>query len=282
MGDWLTAREHAWTCSKGTSQNEEATLQTITIHIDSLRCYARYCEKLRSSEVEFMTDQRELQDGWEACVRTGSPTPELRVAFKTKVLMNTCRFSSKILSYVHTKNSQYRSEAVPPLRGSPDDVSDADVVYYSLTILAESLALCCCAVTTNQIQQFFLDEGIIGIISQMATIPREIELARYGEGYRTHLMRVIANATYENRNVTATMLETGFVPYILSSTVIDEENAGLREWAEFAIRNITAYPPVVTFIKELKAQRILPESEQELNKGGFRVSNPECPKVSPQ
>eukprot|EP01060_Flectonema_neradi_P021734 TRINITY_DN2962_c6_g1_i1.p1 TRINITY_DN2962_c6_g1~~TRINITY_DN2962_c6_g1_i1.p1 ORF type:complete len:305 (+),score=50.44 TRINITY_DN2962_c6_g1_i1:69-917(+) len=282
MSDWLTAREHAWNCNNGTSKNEESTLQTISIHIDSLRYYSKYCEKLRGSEIEFITNQKEYQDEWEACVRTGSPTPELRVAFRTKVLMNTCGFASKILNYIHAKNSQYRTESVPPLRSSPDDVSDADVTYYCLNILAESLALCCCSTTTNQMQQYFLDEGIINIVCQMATIPREIELARYGEGYRTHIMRVIANATYESHSVTATILETGFVPLILSSTVIDEENAGLREWAEFAIRNITTYPPVVTFIKELKGQRILPESEQELSRAGYRVSNPECPKVSPQ
>eukprot|EP01063_Lacrimia_lanifica_P038335 TRINITY_DN8126_c0_g1_i1.p1 TRINITY_DN8126_c0_g1~~TRINITY_DN8126_c0_g1_i1.p1 ORF type:complete len:288 (+),score=105.66 TRINITY_DN8126_c0_g1_i1:96-959(+) len=279
--DWMTVRTKAWQGHQHTSKNEIATLQTITIHLDLLQKHALKVDKLRAAAAEFNNAHKQAQEEWEMCVRAANPTAELRMQFKTKVLILMCSFAGKVISFMHQKNSQYHGTTmVPPLHSGPhDEVNDAEAVQYALTIIAEAVAVCCCTVSTTKLQNFLLENGIVGTIMSMYTIPRQVELLRYGEGYRTCLMRVIANVTYENHTVTAFLLEQGFVPSILSACKIDEENAGLREWAEFTIRNITSYPPVVTFIKELKAQRVLPESEKELAKQGYRVANPEKPHI---
>eukprot|EP01059_Diplonema_ambulator_P019666 TRINITY_DN33295_c0_g1_i1.p1 TRINITY_DN33295_c0_g1~~TRINITY_DN33295_c0_g1_i1.p1 ORF type:complete len:289 (+),score=80.57 TRINITY_DN33295_c0_g1_i1:43-909(+) len=282
LDDWMAVRDREWSKAKGTMANEHATLQTINIHLDSLVSHAQKYDELRKAANEMLERHKAAQEEWEGVVRTSSPTAELRAAFKTKVLRIMSQFCGRVVHLIHLKNSHYHgSTVVPPLTCPDGEVSNAEAVYYALTIMGEALAVCCDLNTTNKLQDYFLEEGIIGTLIAMYNIPREVELRRYGEGYKTCIMRVIANSSYENHNVTAYLLEHGFVPSILSATKIDEENAGLREWAEFTIRNITAYPPVVTFIRELKAQRISPESAKELAKTGIRVSNPECPKISP-
>ena len=278
----MSQRDQQWGSSKSTTSNENATLQTISIHIDLLRSHANQHEKLRPVAADYMAQHRAAEEEWESLVRTGAPTALLRVQFKTTVLMLSCAFAGKVLAHLHAKNSQYHGTIVPPLHCTGDEVNDAEAVEYALTILAESIAVCCCRDSTAKLQGYFLATDILDTIMAMYTIPREVELLRYGEGYRTSIMRVVANVTYDNNSVTAYLLEKGFIPSILSATKIDKENAGLREWAEFGIRNITAYPPVITFIKELKAQRVAPETEKELSKGGYRLTGSlECPKVSP-
>eukprot|EP01061_Rhynchopus_euleeides_P005728 TRINITY_DN14911_c0_g1_i2.p1 TRINITY_DN14911_c0_g1~~TRINITY_DN14911_c0_g1_i2.p1 ORF type:complete len:308 (+),score=136.44 TRINITY_DN14911_c0_g1_i2:65-925(+) len=282
MEDWMSSRDKAWGQTKFTLSNETATLQTIAIHIDLLRSHAHQSDKLKGAATEYMASHKAAQEEWESLVRTSAPTAELRIQFKTKVLMLTSTFAGKVIGHLHTKNSQYRGTVVPPLHCTGDEVNDAEAVQYALTILAESIAVCCCTQSTKLLQNYMLEEGIVETLIQMYTIPREVELLRYGEGYRTCIMRVVANATYDNSTVTAYLLEKGFVPSILSATKIDKENGGLREWAEFTIRNITAYPPVVSYIKELKAQRVSPDSEKELAKAGMRVGGDlSCPKVMP-
>ena len=278
----MSVRDQSWEQCKLTESNELATLQTIAIHIDLLRSHAHQGDALKGAAVEYAAQHKSAQEEWESLVRVSAPTAELRVQFKTKVLQITCVFAGRVAAHLHAKNSQYRGTVVPPLRCTGDEINDAEAIHYALTILAESLAVCSCSVSTSKLQTYLLEDGIIDTLMQMYMIPREVELLRYGEGYRTCLMRVLANATYENHTVTAHLLEKGFIPTILSATKIDKENGGLREWAEFTIRNITSYPPVIAYIKELKAQRVAPESEREIQKAGYRVSgDPTCPKVLP-
>ncbi|KAJ9461856.1 hypothetical protein DIPPA_22625 [Diplonema papillatum] len=280
-GDWMACREQAWVATKSTSANEHATLQTININIEHLRSYAQTNDKLRGALMEFCSEHKLAEEEWEACVRSGSPTAELRTQFKTKVLMLMCSFAGRVLLNLHLKNTQFHgSTHVPPLHSNVDEINDAEAVHYAMTIIAEAVAVCCSSSSTTQLQTFLLEHDVIKTVVAMYNIPRQVELMRYGEGYRTSLMRILANVTFGNTTVSAYLLEHSFIAAILSATKIDEENAGLREWAEFCIRNIAGHPPVVAYIKELKAQRVSSETDREMARGGLRVTNPENPTIS--
>ncbi|KPA76075.1 hypothetical protein ABB37_08205 [Leptomonas pyrrhocoris] len=95
------------------------------------------------------------------------------------------------------------------------------------------------AALRKSIQKYMLDYDILDYLEKIFGMERDHELSFFPEGFKTECMRLVANLTYENNDVSLALAgRDAFLFSILSATRIDEENPGMVEWAEFAIRNI--------------------------------------------
>ncbi|KPI86938.1 hypothetical protein ABL78_3984 [Leptomonas seymouri] len=89
------------------------------------------------------------------------------------------------------------------------------------------------------LQKYMLDYNVLDFLEKIFSMERDHELSLFPEGFKTECMRLVANLAHENSDVNAALVERdAFLFSILSATRIDEENPGMVEWAEFAIRNI--------------------------------------------
>ncbi|KAK7194582.1 Spinocerebellar ataxia type 10 protein domain containing protein [Novymonas esmeraldas] len=110
------------------------------------------------------------------------------------------------------------------------------------------------------LQRYMLDENVLDYLEKVFDMERDHELCYFPEAFKTECMRLIANLTHENVEVNAALAEREtFLFNILSATKIDEENPGMVEWAEFAIRNICESSPAARD----KIQRLVPQSITE-------------------
>ncbi|KAG5510354.1 hypothetical protein JKF63_07683 [Porcisia hertigi] len=96
----------------------------------------------------------------------------------------------------------------------------------------------------KNLQKYMLDLNALDYLEKVFSMERDHELCYFPEGFKTECMRLIANFTHNNLEVSAALAERDtFLFNILSATQIDEENPGMVEWAEFAIRNICESSP---------------------------------------
>lgn len=58
-------------------------------------------------------------------------------------------------------------------------------------------------------------------------------------GLKTHLVRIIANMSFECPEVQDLVRERGGLHLVLNHFLIDENNPFLREWSILAVRNLT-------------------------------------------
>ena len=114
----------------------------------------------------------------------------------------------------------------------------ANVMHGVLEIMSQSLivhpALC------GLLQAYMVcEKGLIPHLSELMCLEKEVELTCFTEGFKTDVMKLVANVTFENAEASnAIGVDQRFLNEILSATRIDEENPGMVEWAEFAIRNV--------------------------------------------
>jgi len=92
--------------------------------------------------------------------------------------------------------------------------------------------------------------------SRLLAIERKVELRKYASGYRSAVVRVLANTTYKNSEACEAVWEAGLLPVLLQHTHLDEENPCLREWASFAIANLMALPQAQEFLRGLRLEGI--------------------------
>lgn len=91
----------------------------------------------------------------------------------------------------------------------------------------------------KDLQKYMLDFNALDYLEKVFSMERDHELCYFPEGFKTECMRLIANLTHNNVDVNVALVKRDtFLFNILSATQIDEENPGMVEWAEFAIRNI--------------------------------------------
>jgi ataxin-10 len=110
------------------------------------------------------------------------------------------------------------------------------------------------------LQKYMLDYNVLDYLEQIFEMDRDHELYFFPEGFKTECMRLVANLTFENTDITSALVaRESFLLSVLSATRIDEENPGMVEWAEFAIRNICASS---TAAKE-KIRRLAPQGLTE-------------------
>lgn len=113
----------------------------------------------------------------------------------------------------------------------------AHLSLLSLEVLS-SILLAHAALRKN-LQKYMLDYSVLDYLAKIFEMERDHELSFFPEGFKTECMRLVANLTHDNADVNAALVERdAFLFSILSATRIDEENPGMVEWAEFAIRNI--------------------------------------------
>eukprot|EP01062_Namystynia_karyoxenos_P079075 TRINITY_DN826_c1_g3_i1.p2 TRINITY_DN826_c1_g3~~TRINITY_DN826_c1_g3_i1.p2 ORF type:complete len:350 (+),score=126.84 TRINITY_DN826_c1_g3_i1:82-1050(+) len=291
MGDWLEARSKAWEEHPPAAEgNSQATLQAIAIRMEKLRQFCAQqpgdsevsggqltdgrCVPLQQCERDFAARHARAQEEWESRVRAQSPHPEDREQFKARVLCLMASLAIAVLRRIHQRNAALGSgPLVPPLEPRcGEGVSEAEAAHYALETLAEVLVVMNYPDAAAEVQKHCLGDGLVGLLGEMMAIPREVELLRYGEGYRTLIVRVVANLAYGSQETAAAVMqEPGMLNAILNATKIDAENPGSREWAQFAARNLCGHPGVQEHIRQLRAQRVDSESERFMVRHGIRA-----------
>lgn len=147
----------------------------------------------------------------------------------------------------------------------------ANVMHVALEILSQSLlvhpALC------TLLQEYMIgDKLLVPHLSDLMLLEKELELAYFTEGFKTDVMKLIANLTFQNQSAsTAIAVDHRFLNAILSATRIDDENPGLVEWAEFAIRNIcSASPTARDHLAKLQPSALLAQSSAFLGNPDYQ------------
>lgn len=140
----------------------------------------------------------------------------------------------------------------------------AHLSLLSLEVLS-SILLAHASLRKN-LQKYMLDYNVLDYLEKIFGMERDHELSFFPEGFKTECMRLVANLNHENADVNAALVERDALLYsILSATRIDEENPGMVEWAEFAIRNICeSSPSARDKIRKLAPQGLTEESRNML------------------
>lgn len=77
------------------------------------------------------------------------------------------------------------------------------------------------------------------IFSTSGCIKAEGDVANMAEGFRSHLIRLIGNMCYKNKDNQDKVNELDGIPLILDSCGLDDRNPFLTQWVVYAIRNLT-------------------------------------------
>ncbi|CCW63551.1 unnamed protein product [Phytomonas sp. EM1] len=141
----------------------------------------------------------------------------------------------------------------------------AHLSYVSTDLL--SLVLVSHSNLRHSLQMYMLGKGVLNYISDALNITQEHEITYFQEGYKTEHVRLMANLCFDNVDCSKAIVgDDNILIKILSATRIDEENPGMVEWAEFAIRNLCASTyEAQEKLKQLKPVRLTDDSKQLLN-----------------
>lgn len=126
------------------------------------------------------------------------------------------------------------------------------------------------------LQKYMLEYNVLDYLEKVLEMERDHELAFFPEGFKTECTRLVANLTYDSADVNGVLAGRDKLLFcILSATRIDEENPGMVEWAEFAIRNICeSSAPARDKIRKLAPQGLTDESRSMLGgRYNYSVSN---------
>ncbi|XP_057597935.1 ataxin-10 isoform X2 [Hippopotamus amphibius kiboko] len=77
------------------------------------------------------------------------------------------------------------------------------------------------------------------IFSTCACIKAEGDVSNVAEGFKSHLIRLVGNLCYKNKDNQDKVNELDGIPLILDSCSIDDSNPFLTQWVVYAIRNLT-------------------------------------------
>ncbi|EPY26139.1 hypothetical protein AGDE_11521 [Angomonas deanei] len=161
----------------------------------------------------------------------------LALSIAKHVLWRTKNFSTvqsktKDVSLIQASSVEDFSEGTDAWLETGAHLSYASVNLLA-TVLHVSPRIC------NELQMFLYEKSIIEYLSEALAISRDHELSYFQEGYRTEHVRLIANLAFSNTVVADSIAaDVTLLSSVLSGTKIDEENPGLVEWSEFAVRNI--------------------------------------------
>lgn len=149
-----------------------------------------------------------------------------------------------------------------PRSSSVDDLNASDLVLErNASLMQHACRVAAVVFLVSQhfqtrLQQYGLDIGLLDVVRDALRLPRNTELRCFAEGFRTEFMNVLSNFTFGHPNVCdAVAADEDLVRAIMGATRIDEENPGLVEWAEFALRNICGMSGQARDV--VKAQRAL-------------------------
>ncbi|XP_053775679.1 ataxin-10 [Desmodus rotundus] len=77
------------------------------------------------------------------------------------------------------------------------------------------------------------------IFSSSGCVRAEGDVSSVAEGFKSHLIRLIGNVCYRNKDNQDKVGELDGIPLILDSCSLDDSNPFLTQWAVYAIRNLT-------------------------------------------
>nr|XP_040137717.1 ataxin-10 [Ictidomys tridecemlineatus] len=77
------------------------------------------------------------------------------------------------------------------------------------------------------------------IFSTSGCIKAEGDISNMAEGFKSHLIRLIGNLCYKNKDNQDKVNELDGIPLILDSCNIDDSNPFLTQWVVYAVRNLT-------------------------------------------
>uniref|UniRef100_A0ABI7Y399 Ataxin-10 n=1 Tax=Felis catus TaxID=9685 RepID=A0ABI7Y399_FELCA len=77
------------------------------------------------------------------------------------------------------------------------------------------------------------------IFSTSGCVKAEGDVSNVAEGFKSHLIRLIGNLCYKNKENQDKVNELDGIPLILDSCSIDDSNPFLTQWVVYAIRNLT-------------------------------------------
>ncbi|DAA29016.1 ataxin-10 [Bos indicus] len=77
------------------------------------------------------------------------------------------------------------------------------------------------------------------IFSACASIKADGDVSSVAEGFKSHLIRLIGNLCYKNKDNQDKVNELDGIPLILDSCGLDDSNPFLTQWVVYAIRNLT-------------------------------------------
>ncbi|EPY26609.1 hypothetical protein STCU_06169 [Strigomonas culicis] len=166
---------------------------------------------------------------------------DLALSVAKSILSRTLESSSKASDKGDEERQQsfFHSSSVEDFAEGTENwlETGAHLSYLSVELLCFSLIthkkLC------KSLQNYMLEKNIVEYLSSALSISRDHEIGYFQEGYRTEHMRLIANLSFSNPEVSSSIVRNDvLIRSILSGTKIDEENPGMAEWAEFAIRNL--------------------------------------------
>ncbi|XP_055483022.1 ataxin-10 [Psammomys obesus] len=77
------------------------------------------------------------------------------------------------------------------------------------------------------------------IFSPSGTLKAEGDIEHMAEGFKSHLIRLIGNLCYKNKENQDKVNELDGIPLILDSSNIDDNNPFMTQWVVYAVRNLT-------------------------------------------
>uniref|UniRef100_A0A9L0RX67 Ataxin-10 n=1 Tax=Equus caballus TaxID=9796 RepID=A0A9L0RX67_HORSE len=77
------------------------------------------------------------------------------------------------------------------------------------------------------------------VFSTCGCIKAEGDVSNVAEGFKSHLIRLIGNLCYKNKDNQDKVNELDGIPLILDSCSIDDSNPFLTQWVVYAVRNLT-------------------------------------------
>lgn len=77
------------------------------------------------------------------------------------------------------------------------------------------------------------------IFSNCGCVRAEGDISNVAEGFKSHLIRLIGNLCYKNKDNQDKVNELDGIPLILDNCNISDSNPFLTQWVIYAIRNLT-------------------------------------------
>jgi hypothetical protein len=242
-------------------------------HRMALQEYEHACTTLRGDAVPSCSADGTLPVMAHPAEKNKARLDELRSAHLRDSLVRVCKLALVVLEAIHSESLAHSQG-----RGDPwlDRSTNADSYYAATQVLILSHVLLPAGPQRKELQSVLVDQcSILTALHNYLLLDRETELKLYAEGYRTELVALLAHLLSENRSACHQVAETpGLMKMILEATKIDEDNPGMGEWAQFAIRNLCDVPAGRQQISTLgkEATALDPQTADSLRSCGVQAT----------
>lgn len=236
--------------TKTVSDANNEVLQKISSNVDTILTFCTSDVELRNFALKFQFEQAaekaaynggDSTDGLLHMKHVLQRMTDLALSVAKSILSRTLESASKAAAKENEDSQRefFHSSSVEDFAEGTEAwlETGAHLSFLSVELLCSTLLthkkLC------KTMQNYMLEKNIVEYLANALSISRDHEIGYFQEGYRTEHMRLIANLSFSNPEVSSSIVRNDeLTRSILSGTKIDEENPGMVEWAEFAIRNL--------------------------------------------